>query len=74
MDSDSCLEAAPAWRGWGYICTSAIDYCDSYAKDLRRCCPETCNTGVLTEDDCNALNGDGDCIYPNEAQCEGNYY
>ena len=69
-DSDSCLQSSP---GWGtYNCASSTIYCDSYAKDMKRCCPESCNSGVLTEDDCNGLSGYGTCIYPNDAQCVGN--
>ena len=38
-------------------------------RDARRCCPETCGTGELTETECNNLGGGGSCTYPNLAQC-----
>ena len=34
-----------------------------------RCCPQTCGVSHFTEDDCLADTSEGDCIYPNEAQC-----
>ena len=40
-----------------------------YAKDMKRCCPDSCGTGALSEEECYALGGWGNCIYPNEAQC-----
>ena len=36
---------------------------------MRRCCPDSCNTGNFTEEDCNRFQGLGNCIYPNDAQC-----
>ena len=67
-DSDECLENTPKW-GPGKDCAYAKKYCDSWAKDARRCCPETCKTGALTEDQCKALNSQGTCIYPLKNQC-----
>ena len=37
---------------------------------MRRCCPDSCNTGTFTEDQCNNFSGSGTCVYPNDAQCE----
>ena len=65
-DSNACLKASPDFR-WG--CWWNRNNCDSWGKSVRRCCPETCGTGEFTEEDCNAFDGKGDCIYPNEAQC-----
>ena len=75
-NSDKCLQESPNW-GISWNCDRAFEfdngiYCstDSWAKDLRRCCPNSCGTGVLTESGCNALgNAFGTCIYPNAAQC-----
>merc|ERR1712238_155893 len=65
---NSCLQETPGWYGLGN-CAIAIEICSSQSKDMHRCCPETCNTGALDEVACNALSGEGTCIYPNEAQC-----
>jgi len=67
-DSDACLQASPGWST-SFTCSNSIGYCTSYGKDMRRCCPESCATGVFTEQDCIAFSGSGACTYPNEAQC-----
>ena len=67
-DSDYCLQQSPNWSH-GHTCRSTKHYCKTYAKDMRRCCPESCGTGTFTEEDCNAFSGSGTCIYPNQAQC-----
>ena len=67
-DDDRCLQTSPEW-GNSYKCSSSTQYCYSYEKDMKRCCPHSCNTGIFTEDDCNSSIGSGTCIYPNEAQC-----
>ena len=36
---------------------------------MKRCCPESCNSGAFTEAQCEADNSIGTCIYPNKAQC-----
>ena len=36
---------------------------------MRRCCPDSCNTGNFTKEDCLRFGGAGTCIYPNDAQC-----
>ena len=71
-DSDTCLTTSPGWGS--YVCSNADGYCDSWSKDVRRCCPESCkNTMAFTESICNDSNGKGHCTYPNDAQCpEGN--
>jgi len=66
-DSDICLQNSPDW-GSGYTCAGSSWYCESWAKDMYRCCPETCNTGLLSESECNAMGSSGTCTYPNEAQ------
>ena len=39
---------------------------------MRRCCPQSCDTGVFNEEDCLAYKGLGTCTYPNDAQCQTN--
>ena len=68
MDDDQCLQQA--WST-SYTCSEHANptgLCVSYAKDAARCCPESCGTGSLTESECNALEGWGTCVYPNNAQ------
>ena len=71
-NSDECLASTPNW-GPGSRCDGAgsmcVDRSGSWAKDVRRCCPETCGTGILTKDMCEALVSKGTCTYPNAAQC-----
>ena len=78
MDSDTCLQNSGGWKN--YVCadlkrgTGYHDYCDSYSKDTRRCCPETCdNTEDFTYSVCEAAETSGTCKYPNEAQCSKIY-
>ena len=72
VDSDACLRSSSGWRG--YSCSNSIKYCDSWSKDVRRCCPESCNNTIaFTETVCKESKGRGICKYPNNAQCpEGN--
>ena len=70
-DSDICLQNSHGWDS-SYNCANSIKYCSSYAKDLRRCCPDSCQTGQFSEEECKNVNSHGFCIYPNEAQCESN--
>ena len=67
-DSNECLQSSPDW-GAAYNCANSVTYCSSYGKDMRRCCPDSCNTGTFTEQDCISFGGSGRCIYPNDAQC-----
>ena len=74
VDSDECLRRSPEWNNQR-TCENAIqrypDSCQTWARDMRRCCPQTCGTGKFTELDCNTwTTGGGDCIYPNTAQCD----
>ena len=63
--------------GWtGYKCSDTSDeHCTTWERDLKRCCPEKCNSGIFTEEQCrdsyNTDNTDviGVCTYPNDAQC-----
>ena len=53
-------------------------FCTQYGKEFRRCCPESCKTGIFTRDNCDAFDpgneynrdNSGSCKYPNEAQCD----
>ena len=66
-NSDSCLESSPGWTD--HTCAGAFEYCETWEKDMKRCCPKTCGTGEFTEGDCKSSSGKGTCKYPNEAQC-----
>ena len=83
-DDDHCLQASigNAFKAYGYgnsriTCESWKKYCDysTSKEDMKRCCPVTCQTGPLTEIECDALDNGPNyglgkrCIYPNEAQC-----
>ena len=64
-DSDICLNSSPDWERQGYTCSTAKGYCESWSKDLWRCCPETCRNGlILDKASCYALKENGNCIYP----------
>ena len=67
-DNVDCLTASPGWRS-DRDCAYARNYCNSWAKDAKRCCPQTCESGSLTKDQCENLNSKGTCIYPNKSQC-----
>ena len=67
-DSDSCLQKSPNW-GPSYKCADYTTDCSNWAKDMRRCCPVTCNTGQFSEEVCNSISGTETCIHPNDAQC-----
>jgi len=66
-DDDICLQQSDAW-GVRYTCATSTQWCTSWAKDMQRCCPESCGTGSLSEEECNALGWYGNCAYPNDAQ------
>ena len=71
-DSDSCLHlSSNKWKGYftDWTCSGSSEYCESWAKDMKRCCPETCKSGKFTLTDCMSSSSEGKCIYPNEAQC-----
>ena len=70
-DSDTCLQNSDGWSTWS-SCKWRTEYCTSWGKDMRRCCPESCGTGAFTEIDCKDFSGSGTCSYPNDAQCSIN--
>ena len=66
-DSDACLKASG--KNWAkYTCSSSTKWCTEWAKDMKRCCPESCETESFSESDCKEDGGKGSCTYPNEAQ------
>ena len=70
-DSDKCLQDVYDW-GSSWNCHHLTDskLCNGWAKDTRRCCPQSCrNKKPFTKAVCEASGGKGTCIYPNEAQC-----
>ena len=74
-DNDLCLQESPEWGTYA-TCINSDMYCESYAKDMKRCCPETCNSSDFTQKDCKHDTGSGTCIYSNSTNCEikGNLY
>ena len=66
-DSDACLKASG--ENWSkYTCSKSTKWCKSWGKDMKRCCPESCETESFSESDCKEDGGKGNCKYPNEAQ------
>ena len=69
IDSDICLQNQPKWGVAPlYTCKNSKHECNKWAKDMRRCCPETCqNNQLFTESVCNEpqfSNSSGQCSYP----------
>jgi hypothetical protein len=62
-DNDYCLQVAPGW-GPHYSCSDGKPWCDSWAKDMQRCCSTSCSTNELTEPECISLSSAGSCVYP----------
>lgn len=69
-DSDACLQDSTGHNFDGYTCATATSngndrsWCTSYARDMQRCCPQSCGTGVLTPNACARLTPNtGDCTY-----------
>ena len=68
-DSDICLQELELW-GEGQTCKENAQYCDDWAKDMKRCCPETCKLNhTFTEQICIDYGEDiakvnGTCKYP----------
>ena len=76
-DSDMCLQDTEKWGEvvngkFKYTCAKSSQLCDSWAKDMRRCCPETClNSEKFTEKVCNDVQEkNGTCMYPFHAKLE----
>ena len=64
-DSDVCIEVTEGWSDFN--CKKSKIYCSSenYAKDPRRCCPETCEVSEpFTKKKCLDSKRGGTCIYP----------
>jgi len=73
QDSTKCLRdfTSGSWSRWkceDFTSSWYKHYCKSYAKDVQRCCPDSCDVSpVCTDEACEALDGEGECIYPNPA-------
>ena len=64
-DSDECLRNEKDW-GPDSRCQNSVKHCDTWAKDMKRCCPETCEVAdKFTIGDCHKLGADvkGRCVY-----------
>ena len=68
-DDEECLAETTVFTGTWANCTKVKEYCREWAKDLYRCCPQTCGTGRLNDTQCHALEGKGRCIYPAKNLC-----
>ena len=73
-DDDRCLQSDSSWTN--YKCddlrrgTSGFEYCETYAKLTKRCCPYACEVKVpFTREVCSLVTSSGTCVYPNKAQC-----
>ena len=73
-DNDECILNTPGWETASHVNKWSCNYftiaggyrhyCDDWAKDTRRCCPETCeNSKPFTKTVCEASPGKGTCIY-----------
>ena len=65
-DSNICLQNSNGWD-ISYNCNGSVKWCKTWAKDMNRCCPETCNvTRQFNESVCEELEEDvnGSCVYP----------
>jgi len=67
-DNDDCLTNSPGWAS-NRDCAYAKAHCEAWAKDAKRCCPQTCESGLLTPEECQNLKGKGTCLYPTKSQC-----
>mmetsp|Transcript_112963 Transcript_112963/g.199412 ORF Transcript_112963/g.199412 Transcript_112963/m.199412 type:complete len:655 (-) Transcript_112963:229-2193(-) len=63
-DNNCCLQKS---KGWGakYECATSAEWCNSYKKDMHRCCPKTCGVKPPTTiAECMALHTKGTCEIP----------
>ena len=68
-DSDMCLQYSKGWDRKD-TCANSKPKCDKAAKDMKRCCPETCNSKNFTKEVCEKSGGTGECKYPFHARSE----
>jgi len=60
-DDDKCLKESDEW-GAKHECASSKEFCESWSKDMQRCCPVTCETmPVCNMEACEHLSGKGTC-------------
>ena len=58
-----CLKSLSSWSG--YDCKGSKYFCNTWSKDLYRCCPESCGIQEpFTKNDCIKHGGKGSCTYP----------
>ena len=66
-----------SWNYWNdfnddgtytYNCSNSEHFCDLWDKDMKRCCPETCNSTSFTKEACEKSNMNGTCVYPFRAR------
>ena len=70
LDNDICLQNSEGWEG--YSCSDVgLDWCQFWAKDTRRCCPDACNSIQFTEEECSLYPEwiGGNCTYPYPSTC-----
>jgi len=68
-NDDICIKNSPYW-GSQHSCTSSIQFCTSWAKDMQRCCSLACGTVYLTEMACAAVTSAGSCRYPHSGSSD----
>jgi len=66
-DNDYCMVRSPSW-GTNATCWGAVsydpNYCNTWSKDLHRCCPESCGVQPVCDvQSCERLGGSGTCDY-----------
>ena len=73
MDNDICLRNSDAWNETHSCSQMKLDdfsyWCWMYAKDTKRCCPNTCVSIQFTEEQCNSYWAAGNCTYPYPTTC-----
>ena len=73
-DSDICLQHSINWTTLKggvvstWTCSESISFCDTWEKDMKRCCPETCNSTQFTKESCLNSTSNGSCVYPFRAR------
>ena len=74
-DSDICLQESKSW-GPEQTCKENAQYCENWALDMKRCCPETCQLNyTFTANVCSEFADfpnefNGTCKYPFQAYAD----
>jgi len=69
VDVDLCLGLSNGWSPKFSSCDKHKEYCNTWPKDMHRCCPQTCGVDPLNATACNALGGPGSCCYLANLEC-----